>query len=176
MWLGITIQVSPLLFRAGFRVVARNDFGVSPRTRCGVQKWWYICSRMMDSLSYISLLDSASWWGMTSVCHPVFEEEGRKAVFISISSWVTLLCFFVLDSALWRGMTSVCHPALDAADSKGGRSEVVSYPWVGKTEAARTVTFLPLLWGARWDSNPRPSEPQSDALTNWATGTMFDFR
>ena len=29
-----------------------------------------------------------------------------------------------------------------------------------------------LSWGARWDSNPRHSEPQSDALTNWTTGTI----
>ena len=26
-------------------------------------------------------------------------------------------------------------------------------------------------WGGRWDSNPRPSEPQSDALTSCATPT-----
>ena len=26
--------------------------------------------------------------------------------------------------------------------------------------------FRLLLWGAQWDSNPRPSEPQSDALTS----------
>ena len=29
------------------------------------------------------------------------------------------------------------------------------------------------LWGGRWDSNPRSSEPQSDALTNYATPTIF---
>ena len=27
--------------------------------------------------------------------------------------------------------------------------------------------------GGRWDSNPRHSEPQSDALTNWTTSTIF---
>ena len=27
--------------------------------------------------------------------------------------------------------------------------------------------------GGRWDSNPRHSEPQSDALTNWTTATML---
>ena len=29
--------------------------------------------------------------------------------------------------------------------------------------------------GGRWDSNPRHSEPQSDALTNWTTATMSAF-
>ena len=29
------------------------------------------------------------------------------------------------------------------------------------------------LWGNRGGSNPRPSESQSDALTNWATTTVF---
>ena len=28
------------------------------------------------------------------------------------------------------------------------------------------------LWGDQWDSNPRPSEPQSDALTSWAMITI----
>ena len=27
--------------------------------------------------------------------------------------------------------------------------------------------------GERWDSNPRPLEPQSNALTNWATFTIW---
>ena len=27
-------------------------------------------------------------------------------------------------------------------------------------------------WGEWWDSNPRPSGPQPDALTNWATPTI----
>ena len=27
-------------------------------------------------------------------------------------------------------------------------------------------------WGGRWDSNPRPSEPQSVTLTDWATSTI----
>ena len=27
--------------------------------------------------------------------------------------------------------------------------------------------------GGRWDSNPRHSEPQSDALTNWTTSTIY---
>ena len=31
------------------------------------------------------------------------------------------------------------------------------------------------LWGDWWDSNPRHSEPQSDALTNWTTVTMSLF-
>ena len=30
--------------------------------------------------------------------------------------------------------------------------------------------------GERRGSNPRPSEPQSDALTNWATFTIFEMR
>ena len=29
------------------------------------------------------------------------------------------------------------------------------------------------LVGGRWDSNPRHSEPQSDALTNWTTSTIY---
>ena len=29
--------------------------------------------------------------------------------------------------------------------------------------------------GGRWDSNPRHSEPQSDALTNWTTATVLAF-
>ena len=29
------------------------------------------------------------------------------------------------------------------------------------------------LWGGWWDSNPRHSEPQSDALTNWTTATVL---
>ena len=29
--------------------------------------------------------------------------------------------------------------------------------------------------GDRWDSNPRHSEPQSDALTDWTTVTMLPF-
>ena len=116
-----------------------------------------------ESLLCSSFLDSASWRGMTLACQPPVFDVVVSSLFLSEGG---LLCFFVLDSASWHGMTSVCLPALDAADSKGGRSEVVSYPCTGKTEAARTVTFLPLLWGARWDSNPRPSEPQSDALTN----------
>ena len=28
--------------------------------------------------------------------------------------------------------------------------------------------------GGRWDSNPRPSEPQSVTLTDWATSTIYD--
>lgn len=28
-------------------------------------------------------------------------------------------------------------------------------------------------WGEWWESNPRPSGPQSDALTDWATLTIF---
>ena len=27
--------------------------------------------------------------------------------------------------------------------------------------------------GGRWDSNPRPTEPQSGTLTNWATSTIW---
>ena len=27
-------------------------------------------------------------------------------------------------------------------------------------------------WGNQWGSNPRPSESQSDALTNWAMATI----
>ena len=34
-----------------------------------------------------------------------------------------------------------------------------------------TLGTLPY-WGVRWDSNPRPSEPQSDVLTNWTTNTI----
>ena len=30
-----------------------------------------------------------------------------------------------------------------------------------------------ILWGERWDSNPRPPGPQPGALTNWATSTVF---
>ena len=30
-------------------------------------------------------------------------------------------------------------------------------------------------WGEERDSNPRPSEPQSDALTSWAILTISDF-
>ena len=33
--------------------------------------------------------------------------------------------------------------------------------------------FSSFLAGGRWDSNPRHSEPQSDALTNWTTATML---
>ena len=32
------------------------------------------------------------------------------------------------------------------------------------------------LSGGRWGSNPRPSEPQSDALTDWATSTILLLR
>ena len=32
-------------------------------------------------------------------------------------------------------------------------------------------TSASFFWGGWWDSNPRPSEPQSDALTSWATPT-----
>ena len=34
-------------------------------------------------------------------------------------------------------------------------------------------SFEPLLQGGRWDSNPRPTEPQSGTLTNWATPTIW---
>ena len=40
-----------------------------------------------------------------------------------------------------------------------------------KKPASKQDWFLKL--GERWGSNPRPSEPQSDALTDWATFTMF---
>ena len=30
-----------------------------------------------------------------------------------------------------------------------------------------------ILWGGRWVSNPRPQDPQSCALTNCATSTIF---
>ncbi len=29
-------------------------------------------------------------------------------------------------------------------------------------------------WGGRWESNPRPSGPQSDALTNCATPAIYE--
>ena len=35
------------------------------------------------------------------------------------------------------------------------------------------IYFVPQVWGGRWGSNPRPSGPQSDALTNWATPTIY---
>ena len=31
-------------------------------------------------------------------------------------------------------------------------------------------------WGEVWESNPRPSEPQSDVLTNWTNLTIFVLR
>ena len=34
--------------------------------------------------------------------------------------------------------------------------------------------FLLQIWYARYDSNVRPSAPQADALSNWATGTYVD--
>ena len=37
---------------------------------------------------------------------------------------------------------------------------------------SETHVFYSSFSGARWDSNPRHSEPQSDALTNWTTGTI----
>ena len=37
-------------------------------------------------------------------------------------------------------------------------------PYYNKKE--EILIELPLLSGGRWDSNPRHSEPQSDALTN----------
>ena len=32
------------------------------------------------------------------------------------------------------------------------------------------------IWGRRWDSNPRPPEPQSGVLTNWTTSTWWHLR
>ena len=37
----------------------------------------------------------------------------------------------------------------------------------------KKAAFTDSLTGEKWDSNPRPSEPQSDALTNWAILTIF---
>ena len=42
----------------------------------------------------------------------------------------------------------------------------------GKTNKKKAA-FTDSLTGEKWDSNPRPSEPQSDALTNWAILTIF---
>ena len=36
----------------------------------------------------------------------------------------------------------------------------------------KPIGFQGFLEGGGWDSNPRHSEPQSDALTNWTTSTM----
>ena len=49
------------------------------------------------------------------------------------------------------------------------RALPLGYTPVSGEKKKRTGADAPalfLLWGGRWDSNPRPSEPQSDALTN----------
>ena len=46
--------------------------------------------------------------------------------------------------------------------------------WANKQKSLQVIDLQGfVLKGARWDSNPRHSEPQSDALTNWTTGTMI---
>ena len=40
-------------------------------------------------------------------------------------------------------------------------------------EVQLPLCYIGIYLGARWESNPRHSEPQSDALTNWATDTML---
>ena len=42
--------------------------------------------------------------------------------------------------------------------------------------SARTVRCFSLFWGEIWDSNPRPSGPQPDALTNCANPTICFWR
>ena len=42
----------------------------------------------------------------------------------------------------------------------------------GGPERTPRPSRLEVIWGGRWDSNPRSSEPQSDALTNYATPTI----
>ena len=42
------------------------------------------------------------------------------------------------------------------------------------TKNAQMGDFWYEIWYARYDSNVRPSAPQADALSNWATGTYVD--
>ena len=40
-------------------------------------------------------------------------------------------------------------------------------------ENDKFLSKLVVFWGGIWDSNPRPSEPQSDALANCANSTIY---
>ena len=51
-------------------------------------------------------------------------------------------------------------------DSKRGRFVLNGANPCKNKKACKYLTYKPFSWGARWDSNPRHSEPQSDALTN----------
>ena len=45
----------------------------------------------------------------------------------------------------------------------------------GEKENQEQLSLFLISWGGWWDSNPRHSEPQSDALTSWTTTTMFSW-
>ena len=54
------------------------------------------------------------------------------------------------------------------------RSASVNTPITNDRQAATITTWRYMDWWPRWDSNPRHSEPESDALFNWATGPYHD--
>ena len=54
------------------------------------------------------------------------------------------------------------------------QTSLSNYGWgIFLAQKKASLTWSLTLLGERRDSNPRPSEPQTDTLTNWATITMF---
>ena len=49
---------------------------------------------------------------------------------------------------------------------KGSRIIIRDHTGTTRENKQKKAAFTDSLTGEKWDSNPRPSEPQSDALTN----------
>ena len=57
--------------------------------------------------------------------------------------------------------------------SKVGFEPTRTSPPASKDGAFYQFRHLLIIWGDVWDSNPWPSEPQSDVLANWTNNTIF---
>ena len=83
---------------------------------------------------------------------------------------------FRQPSYLWVGPSISCSVAL-WGDAFLCVYALGLHKWVNtqKNKRLKSTAYRAtcLKEGGRRGSNPRPSEPQSDALTNWATSTMW---
>ena len=80
---------------------------------------------------------------------------------VDVATWFmqTDFTFEAQSKDSWCGLPMICLVSLKPVIKEKFRFQEEIGTW----------------WGGWWESNPRPSEPQSDALTNCATSTIFCF-
>ena len=61
---------------------------------------------------------------------------------------------------------NLSHTKKTKSQKKGSRIIIRDHTGTTRENKQKKAAFTDSLTGEKWDSNPRPSEPQSDALTN----------